>query len=286
MQYIKPIEFNSLIKSAETEDGSMVLYGPIAPEGEDYDGDILTKSALQSGLDMFKKLNCHVDFNHKFRKTDDPKWLIGKGTVIDGPNGRPWLKTTLYKRSDIAQEVWNKIHEGATFGYSVDGILGKRDDSDPRKITRAEFHRITIAPSPKGFGNFLRVGEPPKHIAALAKSVCSDLAEWETGKTPGGWITLPDTEEYAPENFDARLLRLEQEIQQLQKLNKALTTSSGIVQAGTQGGAALRVQQIAGSPSNPAPKSGPWRCPGCRAHNNARRSACRECGQKNPHSTH
>ncbi len=192
VRYLRPFAFDVLIKAHETgPNGEWIVSGPIAPEGEDYDTDILTDVGLTKGLQMYAKLNRQVDFAHMYDKTHEPKWLIGTGAPFRGPDGRWWLKTVLDKASDIARQLWQKINGDPPqpFGYSIRGFCKLRHPQDHRKIIDTEIHRITIDPSPKGFGNFLQIGLPaPQSATALAKSVLSDLEQPEPG---AHWMT-PD----------------------------------------------------------------------------------------------
>lgn len=269
MEFVKPFQFNTFITKAASEGDDMVVYGPIHPLEEDYDKDILTKAFVQDGLKMFRKLNSHVDWDHKYRDTGDPQYLIGYGLDdYEQSDGRMGLKTRLYKSSAIARDVFQKLNEGATFGYSIDGVLHKRDDKDRRKLISGEIHRITIAPSPKGFGNYLKPGEPPATAMAVAKAICRDGQCFSEGRVPAGWLPIESPEAQSLLDDD-RLSRLESRIDHLLK---AFTTGSGVVQPGSTGGQALRTQFLSRA-------SSAHRCSKCGRMNNARRTHCRECGK-------
>ena len=170
----------ALLKAVETQDGQWVLSGPITPPGEDYDGDIFDDAAVQKGLTFFDRLGRHVDWAHMYARTKNPKYLIGKGIHFKGPDGRTWLKTVLDKSNEIAQELWRKANSpnGFACGYSLEGLLRDHEFRGGKKhIIDTEIHRITIDPSPKGYGNHLQVGVPSGSFAQLSKSVSADCAE-------------------------------------------------------------------------------------------------------------
>ncbi|MEP6757412.1 MAG: XkdF-like putative serine protease domain-containing protein, partial [Chthonomonadales bacterium] len=124
-------EFNSylMIKAAEEVNGDWIVSGPIASQEEDYDGDIITKSAVLSGLSMFFKLGGHVDYEHQYEKSKDtgkpdPDYLIGKAIDVFNnaeDRNRPWVRIQLYKSSELAKKVWHKIQDGCPMGVSLFG---------------------------------------------------------------------------------------------------------------------------------------------------------------------
>ena len=182
----------NLLKAVKTQDGEWVLSGPIAAKGEDYDGDIIDNAAVKKGLTFFDRLGKHVDWGHMYARTKNPKYLIGKGIHFQGPDGRTWLKTVLDKTNEIAQELWKKANSpnGFACGYSLEGLLkGHVQEQNRRRIIDTEIHRITIDPSPKGYGNHLQVGMPAGSFAQLSKSVSADC---KRGLCKSGWIPESD----------------------------------------------------------------------------------------------
>ena len=248
----------SLLKAVKTQDGEWVLSGPIAAKGEDYDGDIIDDAAVKKGLTFFDRLGKHVDWGHMYARTKNPKYLIGKGIHFQGPDGRTWLKTVLDKTNEIAQELWKKATspDGFACGYSLEGLLkGHVQEKNRRRIIDTEIHRITIDPSPKGYGNHLQVGMPAGSFAQLSKSVSADC---KLGLCESGWI--PESKWRGFEDGE-------------RAFRKSMTTGAGIVQDGATGGQAIRKQNLQGS-------SEQTRCPECGCKNLLTREKCRKCGHR------
>ncbi len=103
-------------------------------------------------------------------------------------------------------------------GYSIEGS-GVRSSGPVPVTTPTRIIRVTIAPQPKGYDQFIQAGLPPAGLVEVAKAIVGAssadtiLSEWE-----------PVSTDFA----------------------KALTTGGGIVENGDTGGEALREQFLVG----------------------------------------
>ena len=255
-EYIQPFCMSSgaLVKAIENTDGLRQFHGPIAPPDQavDYDKDVLTKAGVESGLIMYANMGRHVDWAHMYPKTKLARWLIGEGTDKVGPDGWPWLQTTITKANDVANDAWEHIQSGAHCGYSIYGVMKKRDDADKRKLVQTEIHLITADPRPKGFGNFLLTGPMPDAMA-LAKSVVADV---ESGDFESSWIHIQDYTD-----FDASDLFALSQDRQIAVVKALMGTD----RSDREG--ALR--EVSGDQV---------RCKNCGTKNKKARHRCRTCG--------
>ena len=267
-------------KATESADGKWLVSGPIASLDEDYDGDILEKAGIIKGLDMFKRLGSHVDWDHQYNKTKNVEYLIGKGIEIGEVDGVPWLTTELFKSKKKAQDLWQHLQDGGTAGYSLLGKAVKVVGEKPRRILETQIHMMTIAPSPKGFGQTNVVIGP---LNQLAKSLVSECIgdEEEVEETAEDTVEEEVLEEKSIEHgkcltkqeahyrpkastwrcancfyFDVdHCHRVEGTVEPEavcdyfeEKTEKAMTAGEGVVMPGETGGAALRKQDLKKGP--------------------------------------
>lgn len=240
-----------ICKSQETADGRWLVHGQVASSKEDYDGEVLEKAGVAKGLDMFKRLGAHVDYEHQYSRTKDPDVIIGKGVDITYIEGAPYLTTELYKSKPLAQKVWRHLQAGGAAGYSLEGRALARDPKNPKRVTETEIHRITISPSPKGYDNRLYLGAPS--LQGLAKAIVEE-----------GIDGIPQADE-------------------IMDFTKSLTTGEGIVMEGERGGAALRKQALAKKAEKASydtePESKSVRCPDCKCrYDDKSHDDCPRCG--------
>lgn len=251
-----------LIKSVEeTSSGDWVVSGPVASLKEDYDGDIMERSGILKGLEMFRKLGSHIDYAHQYALTHDPDYLIGKGISTKDVDGVPWITVQLFKAKKLAKKVWDHLQAGGEMGFSIEGIAKARSG---RRITETEIHRITIDPSPKGFDDArkIRPGTIPDAMQ-LAKALVDGTYGQGSGeidpmdpldpidkasvphahqrcKTCGGKIYCI----HCHRNAAGKPLGETVE-KAIEVLDKAMTTGEGVVAAGSQESAApLRKQEL------------------------------------------
>ena len=153
---------------AETPDG-WIISGPIASFKKDYDGETLERTGVIKGLKMFFNLGAQIDFEHQYaaavqrRDPKAPDWLIGKGLRIEEADGTPCLVAMLFKAKDAAgqlsESIVKALRRGVRFGFSIEGKATRHPDDDSR-IIETEIHRVTIAPSTKGFDQWIKLGDP------------------------------------------------------------------------------------------------------------------------------
>lgn len=256
--YVQPfsmvVSSGVVVKAADTTDpeGPWIAHGPVAPDGPDYDKEILTKAGIDTGLPMWRDLGHHVDYDHMYPKTKNPKWIIGKGLDSTGPDGRPWIETTLFKGKEIAKEAWQHLNEGGNMGYSIYGLWKKRDARDRSRIIETEIHFVTMSPAPKGFGNRVKVG-PMTSPMTLAKAA---VLEIESGAFVDTWIPMD-----ADTDFDCAQYMLLDPARQAE-IVKAMTCGSRLEKAAAR--AQVETQK---------------RCPDCQTKNRRSREKCRKCGR-------
>lgn len=176
MQYI--FEAEIAVKAVGGADGSpWLVEGPVAAPGFDYDKERLEPDGVHKGLDMFDSMGSQVDFEHKYRATHDPKYIIGVGVARRLEDGIPYLRTELFNSENkpLAKSVWQHLNTRDSNGnpgyggYSVEGRVLERDSHDKRIIKAVEIHRVTISMTPKGLGQTRVVP-----IAQVVKAVYGD----------------------------------------------------------------------------------------------------------------
>lgn len=176
MEIVKSFNMQGVIKAAsKSPEGEMLISGPIADEDQvDLQNDIITKAAIQSGLEFFKAAGRHVDYGHLFRKTHKPEYLIGKAIDFnDGPDGKIWMTAKLYPNNEYATGLYNLVKNGGHAGFSIDGICKARDAEDNRKIIETQIMLIAADPMPIGYNNYLVTGKIPgtNSIGSVMKSL-------------------------------------------------------------------------------------------------------------------
>jgi hypothetical protein len=131
-------------------EGQMVVDGPFSSHKPDFEDEVITKAAILSGVNTFNSMGKHVDWDHQYRVTKDPKFLIGQGVHhYQQADGTPNLVTRLYADNPIAQNAWSLLKANGELGYSVEGRATKRS-SDRKTIHAMDIFRVTLAPSPMG----------------------------------------------------------------------------------------------------------------------------------------
>jgi len=174
-----------LIKHAEEKDGKWIVSGPIHDLAEDYDGETMEKSGILNGMKVHARLGGHVDYEHLYKRTHDPKVVIGKRLDVSEEDGKPWLTTELYKTKPLAKSFWDHIQAGGEAGYSIEGVATKRDPKNAKHILDTEIHMVTLTLSPKSFGSRVHAGAAPS-LGAIAKALSDggELAGLDTDWNP------------------------------------------------------------------------------------------------------
>ena len=192
----------SKANATENDQGDWIVSGPVAPETADYEGDAFPDALIRKGLSFFGKFGSHdgtlgqVDWAHMYPQTRNPKWLIGRGKPVDGSDGRAWCATYLLKAKEIAQEAWKHFQAGGFAAYSLDGKMHVTQKGNGKRVpAHLEIHRMTIDPSPLGFGNFLQIGMPANTmggtVVQLSKALATEMSDGHL--SDNGWISEHDT---------------------------------------------------------------------------------------------
>lgn len=150
--------FVPITKAVANDEGDWVVEGPLSNPEEDLQGEKMSMEGLKKGLKVFEKLGRNVDWEHLYRQTKDPKYLIGKGVAMfDAPHPRtgemvPWLRTKLLKSKAFARSAIEHLHalqddcgESGGLGYSVEGGAVKRYGST---ILEPIITMVTMTPQP------------------------------------------------------------------------------------------------------------------------------------------
>lgn len=169
-----------LQKGVQEEDGDWVLQGPLSNPDEDLQGEHMSMAGLRKGLQTFEKLGQNVDWEHLYKATKDPAYLIGKGLeIFDAPHPKtgksvPWLKTRLYKNKKIARHAIEHLESGGTLGYSVEGGAIQKSGSH---IIESIIAMVTITPQPV-------VSENTGTVHRVAKSLTAAAENWDLAELP------------------------------------------------------------------------------------------------------
>jgi hypothetical protein len=138
-------------------EGERIVDGPVASHKPDEEDEILTREGVWKGLDTFNSMGKHVDWEHQFRKSLDPKFLIGQGVkTYQGDENTPRLATKLFKGNQYADSAWDLLKAGGELGYSVEAKATARDPKNSKRITGLKIYRVTLATSPMGHDSRVR----------------------------------------------------------------------------------------------------------------------------------
>lgn len=153
------------LKAVSTDGGDAlsspwIVEGRVASDRLDYDKELLDPNGVWKGLDTFDVMGKGIDYEHMYRQTRDPKYMIGVGKERRMEGGTPFLRAELYQSASkpLAKSVWEHINtkdsEGnpGYAGFSVEGRILGRDPGDKRIVKAMEIHRVTISMTPKGLG--------------------------------------------------------------------------------------------------------------------------------------
>ena len=169
-------------KSTQTEDGDWIIEGPLSDPGEDLQGESMSMAGLKKGLKTFERLGQNLDWEHLYRATKDPKYLIGKGLqMYDAPHPKtgvevPWLRAKLFKNKAIAKHAIEHLNEGGTLGYSVEGGAIRKGNG----IMETVIAMVTVTPQPVVDVNHGTV-RLLKSLTALSNA---SEAEWDSIEVP------------------------------------------------------------------------------------------------------
>ena len=246
MAQMLPFETTIAIKAMPDDyNGSWVIDGPVGSDEKDYDGETMEPHGVWKGMDMFDLLGRHVDYEHQYRKSLNPRFLIGVGVDRRLEKGVCHLRAELYKDKELAKSLWEHLNtktaagENGYAGYSIEGRVLERDPKDRNIIKNVEVHRVTVSMSPKGFGKTRVLPVQSVIKAALDEDGVKSIA-------PESWVG-----EDAWDAFHAVLTSEEIPLprySQIGTIIKAYMTGSEIVAPGAGDIAPLRQQSLIGPP--------------------------------------
>lgn len=160
-----------ICKSSQTDGGDWVIEGPLSNPDEDLQGETMDMSGLRKGLKTYERLGQNLDWEHLYRQTKDPAFLIGKGVeMFDAPHPKsgadvPWLRAKLFKNKKIAKHAIEHLEEGGTLGYSVEGGAIRKSGTH---ILEPVITMVTVTPQPVVSENTGTVTRVLKGLQALA----------------------------------------------------------------------------------------------------------------------
>jgi len=172
---LKALPDGSLIPRPKEEpwgdDEEIIISGPVSSGKEDWEGEILDQAGVWKALEYYRQSGMQVGYDHMYPQDRDPRtkdqWLIGQGIKLERINGRPYLTARLYKSNPLAQQIAQKLREGAKYFFSVYGPppIRKGKRVIPRIISQ-----IDVTPNPYCTETPVSLG-PPKTPLEFAKSL-------------------------------------------------------------------------------------------------------------------
>lgn len=259
-------------------DGPWIVEGHVSPgDGFDYDNEFMLPGGVYKGMDTFHALGSSVDYEHQYRRTLDPQYIIGVGRESRLEKGLPFLRTELYDDDEkpLARKVWKHVNTRLSdgtpgyAGYSLEGKVLERDASDKRIIKGVEIHRITISLSPKGMGQTRVVP-----VGQVVKAMYGDEDALEEMAVPDGSMEYLKS---VLESHGAKGFGYGEAV----RLLKAYTTGSAIVMPGPGVDAAAMRSQVLISPQA-ASKKKPAPAPKPSAPVSARNASVRKAAAPKP----
>lgn len=243
VEFVAHLECEVDIEKATSGDKDWIVSGYPASESRDYDDELMLRSGVKKGLDFWReKMGGWADWDHQYKATKNPKFLIGKGLSEDykDSSGRPIVAVRLFKDRDISKTIWDDlldVEKGVHYGYSVQG-RGNKDDKG--RITHVDINLVTISPLPMGFKEVgIKPGIPTGSMQEIAKALMEPdvWREMEIASIPPcEGCSKPLTDTFMGHAICKSCVQ------------KALTTGSGIVTEGEGSagdGSPLREQELA-----------------------------------------
>lgn len=151
--FFVPIDEESIRKAAEApienRYDNMVLEGLASDDTEDTDKEVLepdgfiTDYFLQSGT---------VNYEHLAKKS--PKYIIGEPIDAKVTNNKFYVKAKLWKQSQIARDLWDKVLEmresgsKRKLGWSIEGKSLLKNPLNQKNIKRALITNIALTFNP------------------------------------------------------------------------------------------------------------------------------------------
>lgn len=151
--FFVPLDDASIEKAAalpiESRYDNMVLEGMASDDSKDLEGEILEPAGYV--LDHFLKSG-FVNYEHLSKKS--PKFLIGEPMAGHVKDNKFFIKTKLWKNSEVARDAWDKIiqmkENGSKrkAGWSIEGKALARNPMNPKHITKALITNVALTFSP------------------------------------------------------------------------------------------------------------------------------------------
>ena len=206
-----------VFKAMPLEEGDdRFIYLESSRQTEDLQGETILRKALWTSRDYYISRG-NIDIDHVSvlgRRMGVEKWWeyeIGRPTDVRLKDGVVWVKGYLYKGCTMADSVWETLNYNPpqVWFASVSGAILARDPTDPSKITEVRWNNTALTREP--VNHKIRAAVSTQPIGAFAK----------------GLSLVPKL------GADA--------------FAKALTAGYGTDSAGFTGGAALRMESLAGA---------------------------------------
>ena len=198
--FFMPIDMENSFKKSEssnngTEEGDWYVSGFASTPDLDLQNDIVRPDAID--IDYFVK-NGYLNYEHR----DEPEYKIGVPTdncYID-PHKGLYVEGKLFKDNEYAQKMWalanslNKANVNRNLGFSIEGVIRKRNDTDERVIEDVVIYNVAITTNPanpsatwEAFVKSLTMGETQD-----ASKTMSTGYETDPSKQTGGAVLRPE----------------------------------------------------------------------------------------------
>jgi hypothetical protein len=124
-----PVDILKSQRETESEGNERYVVAPLTEPTEDAEGEGICPVGVLKGMDMFWSLGAPVDLEHKWERTGDLQFLIGKGVkVFKAAHPKtgtmvPWLRSRLSQVKPLAKSVWEHLcdPDSTGLGYSIAG---------------------------------------------------------------------------------------------------------------------------------------------------------------------
>lgn len=188
--FFMPIDTENSFKKSEAsakgiEEGDWYVSGYASTPDLDLQNDIVRPDAID--IDYFVK-NGYLNYEHE----GEPEYKIGVPTencYIDSHKGL-YVEGILFKDNKYAQEMWSlansleKANVNRNLGFSIEGVIRKRNDMDNRIIEDVVVYNVAITTNP---------ANPNATWEAFVKSLSAELSTEKTLST--GYETDPSKQE-------------------------------------------------------------------------------------------
>ncbi|KKW13364.1 MAG: hypothetical protein UY48_C0002G0055 [Candidatus Gottesmanbacteria bacterium GW2011_GWB1_49_7] len=122
-----------------------IIEGPVSTPQEDWEGEELDIPSVFKGMQVFESYKSPISWDHMYEKTQDNKWIIGRGFPVEKRNGLPILRAKLYKSNPQAQNAIRLLDEGHFLSWS---IYGPPPERKGKKVVVKAITMVTLTPWP------------------------------------------------------------------------------------------------------------------------------------------